>query len=156
VPANGETQPAEYEVMAQRAAYFVRHLIPGEVPEAGSFEIQLLDRVGRGVAVGYLDGLANGLKLEGRDVPAAVINATLGLPIGVGIFITADGECVDHLGRAAEPFPSDREQLAGQLLEAGQRLIETGVPGGRLRLEAVVSYYGDTRAAEKARDLIAK
>ena len=76
------------------------------------------------------------------------------LPIGFGYYANTSGEWVDPWGRPTIPMPSDREQLAEMLLETAQRLIDTRVPGGELRLRAVVEYYSGTQAAQKAREFL--
>jgi hypothetical protein len=136
--------------IADRAAYFLSHLIPGDVTDAtGPFEIQVLNDVGQGVAVAYFSAPGD-IVIDGHVVPPAVVVAATTLPIGFGYYVNAGGAWVDPWGMPTIPMPSDREQLAEMLLETAQRLIDTRVPGGELRIRAVVEYYSGTKAAQKA------
>lgn len=141
--------------MAERAAYFLSHLIPGDVRGAtGSFEIQVLNDIGQGIAVAYFHAPGGQIVIDGHAIPAAVVAAAVTLPIGFGYYANVSGEWVDPWGRPTIPMPSDREQLAEMLLDTAQRLIRTRVPGGDLRLRAVVDYYSGTKAARKANELL--
>lgn len=116
--------------MAARAAYFLSHLIPGDMPAAiGPFEIQVLNDIGQGIAVAYFSAPGGEILVDGHSVPSSVIAAAMTLPIGFGYYANASGEWVDPWGRPSIPMPSDREQLAEMLLETAQRLIDTWVPG---------------------------
>ena len=141
--------------MAEGAAYFLSHVIPGDMPGAtGPFEIQLLNDIGQGIAVAYFDAPGGDIVIDGHVVPPAVVAAAMTLPIGFGYYANASGEWVDPWGRPMIPMPSDREQLAEMLLETAQRLLDTRVPGGDLRLRAVVDYYAGTKAAHEASKLL--
>lgn len=142
--------------MADRAAYFLSHLIPCDVPDATSpFEIQVLNDIGQGIAVAYFSDPGNEIVIDGHAIPPAVVAAAMTLPIGFGYYANASGTWVDPWGSPTIPMPSDREQLAEMLLETAHRLIDTRVPGGELRLRAVVKYYSETKAAQKARESLA-
>ena len=139
--------------MAERAAYFLSHLIPGDVPDAtGPFEIQALNDIGQGIASGYLSVFGGEIVIDGHVVPPTVVIAATTLPIGFRYYANASGEWVDPWGRPTISIPSDREQLAEMLLESAQRLMDTRVPGGELRLRALVEHYSGTKAAQKARE----
>ena len=141
--------------MDDRAAYFLSHRIPGERPDAtGPFEIQVVNDIGQGIAVGYFSAPDGEIVIDGHMVPACVVAAAMTLPIGFGYYANANGEWVDPWGQSTIPMPSDREQLGQMLLDGAKRLIDTRVPGGELRLRAVVEYYAGTKAARNAREIL--
>jgi hypothetical protein len=77
------------------AKYFVVHLSERDRPAAREvFEIQLLDLEGRATACGYIGSGDTDLAIEGRLIPAAVLQAARRQPLGQGDYVDDDGNSI--------------------------------------------------------------
>jgi len=75
-----------------REWYFVRRVRPHERPGSPDrFEIQILDDEGRAVSVGYVGSGSTQLTVDGRAIPAAVIEAAKRREEGQGDYVGPDG-----------------------------------------------------------------
>lgn len=77
--------------------YFVLHLKDLDRPGTDSrlsFQIQLLDDLGRSVEEGYVGLEETELRIAGRAIPRAVLDAARRQPLGQGDYVNANGESV--------------------------------------------------------------
>ena len=82
--------------------YFVLHLNDRDRPGADSqlsFQIQLLDDLGRSVEEGYVGLEETELRIADRAVPRAVLDAARRQPLGQGDYVDANGESVSPSAR---------------------------------------------------------
>ena len=82
----------ESQASMSREWYFVRRVRPHERPGSSDrFEIQILDDEGRAVSVGYVGSGSTQLTVDGRAIPAAVIEAAKRREEGQGDYVGPDG-----------------------------------------------------------------
>ena len=78
--------------------FFVLHRREADRPSKSmAYEIQVLNNDGQAIALGHVDATSDDLRIDGRQVPRAVIEAARRQPLG-------QGDYVDALGQSVAPF----------------------------------------------------